>query len=252
MNNFELEKILNTELQSNKISDYAPNGLQIEGKKEIKKIVTGVTACLPLIEKAIELKADAILVHHGYFWKNEETTIKGMKARRIKALLENNINLYAYHLPLDMHPTLGNNAMLAKKLNLTNLQYLENGLIIGGDLPTSLESKDLAQKLEQILDHTPLVCDEFVYPFTNKKITSLAITSGGGQNFINQALNAGFDAFLSGEISEHTTHYSREQGIYFYACGHHATEKFGIIALGDWLKENHKFDVTFIDIPNPA
>ncbi|QLB14695.1 Nif3-like dinuclear metal center hexameric protein [Mannheimia granulomatis] len=252
--NLELEQILNNKLNSPAINDYAPNGLQVEGKTTICKIITGVTASLPLIEKAIEKKADAILVHHGYFWKSENPCIRGMKGRRIKQLLTNDINLFGYHLPLDIHPELGNNAQLAKHLGVTNLQGLEdhpNSIPMFGEFETPISAEELKQRLEKALQRTVILCNEFVST-PQKTIKKVGICSGGGQGYIDLAFEKGCDAFISGEISEQTTHSAREQGIYYFACGHHATERDGVKALGEWLAEEYGLEVEFIDIDNPA
>lgn len=254
ISNLELEQILDTKLNSQSISDYAPNGLQVEGKKTIQKIITGVTASLPLIEKAIEKKADAILVHHGYFWKSENPCIRGMKGKRIKQLLVNDINLFGYHLPLDIHPELGNNAQLAKHLGVTNLQGLEdnpNSIPMYGELETPISAEELKQRLEKTLQRAVILCNEFVF-HPQKLIKKIGICSGGGQGYIDLAFEKGCDAFISGEISEQTTHSAREQGIYYFACGHHATERDGVKALGEWLAQEYGLEVEFIDIDNPA
>ena len=255
LNNLELEQILDQKLNSNAIADYAPNGLQVEGRQTVKKIVTGVTATLPLIEKAIEKQADAILVHHGYFWKSEKPCIRGMQGKRIKQLLVNDINLYGYHLPLDIHPELGNNARLAQQLGIGALSGLEdkpNSIPVWGTLETPVSAQELAQRLEQILQRKPIVCDEFVADYPQKMIKTVGICTGGGQGYIDLAAAKGIDAFISGEISEQTTHSAREQGIYYFACGHHATERDGIKALGEWLAKEYGLSVEFIDIDNPA
>ena len=255
LNNLELEQIIDQKLNSNAIADYAPNGLQVEGRQTVKKIITGVTATLPLIEKAIEKQADAILVHHGYFWKSENPCIRGMKGKRIKQLLVNDINLYGYHLPLDIHPELGNNARLAQQLGIVELAGLEdksNSIPVWGTLETAVSAQELAQRLEQILQRKPIVCDEFVADYPQKMIKTVGICTGGGQGYIDLAAAKGIDAFISGEISEQTTHSAREQGIYYFACGHHATERAGIKALGEWLAKEYGLSDEFIDIDNPA
>lgn len=254
ISNLELEQILNQKLNSAAISDYAPNGLQVEGKREIRKIITGVTASLPLIEQAIARQADTILVHHGYFWKSENPCIRGMKGKRIKQLLQNDINLFGYHLPLDIHPELGNNARLAAKIGVQNLQGLEdkpNSIPMYGELAEPISASELRKRLAETLGREPIVCDEFV-GFAQKSIKTVAICTGGGQGYIDLAAEKGIDAFISGEISEQTTHSAREQGIYFYACGHHATERDGVKALGEWLAAQYDIEVEFIDIDNPA
>ncbi|MGX2969256.1 Nif3-like dinuclear metal center hexameric protein [Ursidibacter sp. B-7004-1] len=255
LTNLELEQILDTKLNSKMISDYAPNGLQVEGRKEIKKIITGVTASLPLIEQAIAKKADAILVHHGYFWKSENPCIRGMKGKRIKQLLVNDINLFGYHLPLDIHSELGNNAQLAQKIGVQNLQGLEdkaNSIPVYGELPQAISAEELKIRLEKALQRNLVLCNEFVDEFPQKLIKTVGICTGGGQGYIDLAAAKGIDAFISGEISEQTTHSAREQGIYYFACGHHATERDGVKALGEWLTKEYGLDVEFIDIDNPA
>lgn len=255
LTNIQLEQILDEKLNSPAVSDYAPNGLQVEGKREIRKIITGVTASLPLIERAIAEQADAILVHHGYFWKSESPCIRGMKGKRIKQLMVNDINLFGYHLPLDMHPELGNNAQLAKLIGGKNLRGLEDSphsIPMVCELDNPISAQDLKQKLEAGLQRAVILCDEFIDDFAHKPIKTVGICSGGGQGYIDLAVAKGCDAFISGEISEQTTHSAREQGIYYFSCGHHATERDGIKALGEWLVANYALDVEFIDIDNPA
>lgn len=255
LTNFELEYILDEKLNSKMITDYAPNGLQVEGKREIRKIITGVTATLPLIEQAITKQADAILVHHGYFWKSENPCIRGMKGKRIKQLLANDINLFAYHLPLDIHAELGNNAQLAKRLGAIHFQGLEDkasSIPAVAEFEHPVSATELAARLEHILNRKPIVCHEFTAEFPQKLIKKIGICSGGGQGYIDLAYQKGCDAFISGEISEQTTHSAREQGIYYFACGHHATERDGVKALGEWLTSQYQLEVEFIDIDNPA
>lgn len=255
LSNLELEQLIDEKLNSKVINDYAPNGLQVEGKVQIQRIITGVTATLPLIEKAIEKNADAILVHHGYFWKSESPCIRGMKGKRIKQLLVNDINLFGYHLPLDIHSELGNNAQLAKKLGVINLQGLEdrpNSIPVYGELETPISAQDLANRIETALNRKPILCDEFIADYPHKLIRKVGICTGGGQGYIDLAASKGCDAFISGEISEQTTHSAREQGIYYFACGHHATERDGVKALGEWLAKEYGLEVEFIDIDNPA
>lgn len=251
MNNLELERLLNEKLSTDKINDYAPNGLQVEGKAEIKKIITGVTASQALIDYAVAQQADAVLVHHGYFWKSENPCIRGMKGKRIKTLLVNDINLYGYHLPLDVHPELGNNAKLAQLLGIGDLQPLENGstsIPVWGMLKEPVTAEEFAQRIEQVLQRKPLICTENG-PHLIRKIS---ICTGGGQGYIDLAAAQGCDAFITGEVSEQTIHSAREQGIHFFAAGHHATERYGIKALGEWLATEYGLDVEFKDIDNPA
>ncbi|MGR5077724.1 Nif3-like dinuclear metal center hexameric protein [Photobacterium swingsii] len=252
MNNLQLESVLNKLLSPHLIKDYCPNGLQVEGKAEVKKIVTGVTACQALIDRAIEENADALVVHHGFFWKGEASEIRGMKYRRIKALMDNGINLYAYHLPLDVHSELGNNAQLAQLLGVDVLGGLEEGnpksVAIYGQLEEPLTGDELAARIAMTLHREPL----HIGDNAPTKIKTLGWCTGGGQDFIELAAQKGLDAFISGEISERTTHIARELGIHYFGAGHHATERYGVKALGEWLAKEHQFDVTFIDIDNPV
>ena len=251
MNNLELERLLNEKLSTDRINDYAPNGLQVEGKAEIKKIITGVTASQALIDYAVAQQADAVLVHHGYFWKSENPCIRGMKGKRIKTLLVNDINLYGYHLPLDVHPELGNNAKLAQLLGIIDLQPLENSstsIPVWGMLKDPVNAEEFAHRIEQVLHRKPLICTENG-PHLIRKV---GICTGGGQSYIDLAAAQGCDVFITGEVSEQTIHSAREQGIHFFAAGHHATERYGIKALGEWLAAEYGLDVEFKDIDNPA
>jgi len=247
----ELEQVLNSLLKPEMIKDFCPNGLQIEGAKQVNKIITGVTATQELIEQAILKKADAILVHHGFFWKNESYVIKGMKYQRIKALIENNINLFAYHLPLDIHAELGNNAQLAKLLGIDVKGPLELGnplsVAIHGEFTQAITGEELSTRISEKLSRPCL----HIAPDSNKKIKRIAWCTGGGQGYIELAAEQGFDAFISGEASEQTTHVAKEMDIHFFAAGHHATERYGVKALGEYLNKTHGLDVEFIDIDNP-
>ncbi|MDU4940283.1 MAG: type 2 GTP cyclohydrolase I [Mixta calida] len=247
MNNFELEQIVNQQLNSAAFSDYTPNGLQVEGREHVKKIVTGVTACQALLDEAVRLQADAVMVHHGYFWKNEAPAIKGMKRRRLRTLLANDINLYGWHLPLDAHPELGNNAQLAQALGI-HVQGDIQPLVPWGELQEPLSGEALAARIGEALGRQPLHCGDNA----PAQIRRIAWCSGGGQGFIDSAAAFGVDAFITGEVSEQTIHSARENGLHFFAAGHHATERGGIRALGEWLAAQHQLDVTFIDIDNPA
>lgn len=234
-----------------KIKDYCPNGLQVEGREKIEMIVTGVTATQALIERAVELEADAVIVHHGYFWKNEDPRIIGMKKSRLSTLLKHNINLFAYHLPLDVHASVGNNAQLAKMLDIELLGGLEPhksiSVPVHGRLlaPQSLES--FATLVEQKFNRKPLVVRG-----SERVIETIGICSGGAQGYIDIAANANLDAYLTGEVSEQTVHVAREMGIHFIAAGHHATERYGVKALGEHIHEQFGVEVQFIDIDNPA
>ncbi|MDY0251245.1 MAG: Nif3-like dinuclear metal center hexameric protein [Pseudomonas sp.] len=242
----EIEQFLNV----NAISDYCPNGLQVEGKTHIQRIVSGVTASQALIDAAIELQADAILVHHGYFWKGEDQRVIGMKQRRLKALLTHDINLLAYHLPLDVHPEVGNNVQLAQRLGLTVTGPLQPdnprnvGLI--GELETSISATEFAKRMEQVLDRKPLVIDH------QQPIKRVAWCTGGAQGYIEQAIMAGADAYITGEVSERTFHEAQENGISFFAAGHHATERYGVQALGEWLAQRFGIEHHYVECNNPV
>lgn len=252
MNNLELERLLNEQLNVAAIKDYCPNGLQVEGKSEINKIITGVTASQALIDQAILANADAILVHHGYFWKGENEQVRGMKRLRLKALLTHDINLYAYHLPLDIAPELGNNAQLAALLNISNTGPLEVGNTLSvarwGELDTPLSGTQLSERLENVLGRSIL----HVGDTGPNIIRRVGFCTGGGQGFIDLAAAQGMDAFITGEVSEQTVHVARECGIHFFAAGHHATERYGVKALGEWLAAEQGLQVSFIDVDNPA
>ncbi len=246
----KLHAYLNELLQPWLVKDYAPNGLQVEGGPEIKKIVTGVSASEALIDCAIEKEADAILVHHGYFWKSEDAVVIGMKKNRLKKLLLNDLNLLAYHLPLDIHPVLGNNAQLAKLLDIKIQRPLEPwnkySVAMKGKLSTPMSGEELSNKIKQSLSRKPFYC-----PGQKEKISTVAWCTGGGQHFIELAATQGVDAFITGEVSEQTIHVSREMGIHFFAAGHHATERYGVKALGEHLAEKLDIEVEFVDIDNP-
>ena len=252
MNRQQLCSYLNELLAVTTIKDYCPNGLQVEGKKEIHNIVTGVTACQALIDQAIEQNADAILVHHGYFWKGEAYPITGMKHQRISKLIKHDINLLAYHLPLDVHPRLGNNIQLAKQLHLTpSEQIFDTGTSpsYGILCTTSQTLSSLTHQIETTLKRPPMVIGAENKANTIQKV---AICTGGAQDFIEQAYNSGADVYVSGEISERTTHIAKELGIHYVAAGHHATERYGIQALGEHISKRFHLKHQFIDIDNPV
>lgn len=249
--NLELKTYLDGLLRVNEISDYCPNGLQVEGKCNIRKIVTGVTASQALIDKAIDVNADAILVHHGYFWKGETQVITGMKKKRIAALLANDINLYGYHLPLDVHPEYGNNRQLGDLLQVENIraatQIKPVGVVMLGELSEPMSASTLQEQLQQLLGRQVLV-----ETTEGSTLKSIAWCTGGGQGFIESAVELGVDGFITGEVSEQTIHTAREMNMSFFAAGHHATERYGIKALGEHIRDHFAIDVEFIDIPNPA
>jgi dinuclear metal center YbgI/SA1388 family protein len=236
-------------LDAARISDYCPNGLQVEGRPQVSKIVSGVTASQELIDAAIEAEADVLLVHHGYFWKGENPCITGMKQRRLKALLTNDISLLAYHLPLDVHPEVGNNVQLAAKLGITveGLLEPENTRTVGlvGSLPEAMSAQAFARHVANVMGREPLLVEGA------DMIRRIGWCTGGGQGYIDQAIAAGVDLYLTGEASEQTFHSARENGISFIAAGHHATERYGVQALGDYLARRFAVEHVFIDCPNP-
>ncbi|AJI45081.1 Nif3-like dinuclear metal center hexameric protein [Francisella tularensis subsp. novicida] len=244
----ELENYLNTYFAIEQFKDYCPNGLQVQGDRDIKKVITAVTACQKLIDQAIAENADAIVVHHGYFWKGENYPIVGIKYQRIAKLIKNGIHLFGYHLPLDGHSKIGNNILLAKKLNLTNIEFFETGskpdISVIGNCNLDLES--FINLIESQLDRKPTVIA------AKQQNNKVAICTGGAQDFIEFAYQAGADTFISGEISERTTHLAHELGINYIAAGHHATEKEGVKAIAELLKQKFNLETKFIDITNPA
>ncbi|MCF7980702.1 MAG: Nif3-like dinuclear metal center hexameric protein [Pseudomonadales bacterium] len=248
---FDLVALCDQLMQPWRFQDYCPNGLQVEGRDRVNKIVTGVTASQALIKVAIAQKADVILVHHGYFWKGDDLRIKGMLRHRLGALLKNDISLLAYHLPLDAQPDFGNNVRLAQVLGLQVTgpmdpgQELSMGLI--GRLPTPMTGKEFSNHLQKKLGRTPLHIAG-----KKKQIETIAWCTGAAQGFIDKASELKVDAYLTGEISEPTTHVARETGIHFFAAGHHATERYGVQALGERLADELNIEHQFIDIDNPA
>lgn len=237
-------------LRAGEIADYCPNGLQVEGRPCVRRLVSGVTASLALVEAAIAADADLILVHHGYFWKGEDPRLVGMKGRRIRLLLRHDIGLLAYHLPLDAHPQLGNNAQLARRLGIVPDGSIDGGtapLLWRGSFEQPLAPDRLAERLRTVLQRPPLHVQA-----GPAVIRTIAWCTGAGQRFAEQAALAGVDAFLSGEISEPTAHVAREYGMHYFAAGHHATERFGVQALGDHLAERFGLEHRFIDVDNPA
>ena len=245
-NRTEILSKINEWLEPENFQDYAPNGLQVEGKEEVNTIITGVTASQALIDEAIKQNADMILVHHGYFWKGEDQCIRGMKKNRIKQLLENDINLVAYHLPLDDHPEYGNNRQLADVLDIQNPKLL-GGLVWQGKLKEPMSPEKFGLHIARALHRNPLHVGE-----GSDTIETVAWCTGAAQGFINTAIEAGIDAFISGEISEPTTHTARECGIHYFAAGHHATERYGVQALGKALAEEFGINYQFIDCDNPV
>ena len=246
-----LTDYLNERLSVGKIADYCPNGLQVEGRANIHRLVTGVTASKRFLDAAIDAGADAVLVHHGYFWKGESPCITGPKAERIRCLLRHDISLLAYHLPLDVHAEWSNNACLARLLGISVTGQLDaggvEGLLWHGQLAEPQPVDGFAMQVAVALGRPPLMVGE-----GPERVQRIAWCSGGGQGFISVAADLGVDLYLSGEISEPTTHIAREAGMHYLAAGHHATERGGVQALGEHLAEAFGLDHHFIDDHNPA
>lgn len=236
-------------LQPGRFQDYCPNGLQVEGKSEVRRIVSGVTASQAFIDAALEAGADLLLVHHGYFWKGEDQRIQGMKKQRLQTLLAQDVSLLAYHLPLDAHAELGNNRQLAERLGIQGAKPLnpDGGLVWVGELETAMSAEAFAGLLEDRLARRPLHVGG-----GRADIRKVAWCTGAAQGFINQALEAGVDAYVSGEISEPTVHTARECGIHYFSAGHHATERYGVQAVGERLARELGVEHQFIDIDNPV
>lgn len=250
VNRNQLSQFLADQLQTVKINDYCPNGLQVEGIDQIKVIVSGVTASLALIEAAINLKADALLVHHGYFWRGENPCVVGQKYQRLKKLMSANMSLYAYHLPLDVHPVWGNNVQLAKQLGLiVEGTFAEQSLACFGyanDVGLCTAG-DFSRWVETKLGRTPLLIGS-----PHQSLGRIAWCTGAAQHFLSDAIHIGATLYLSGEISEPTVHLARESGVAYLACGHHATERYGIQALGQAIAERFGITHYFVDIANPV
>jgi dinuclear metal center YbgI/SA1388 family protein len=235
-------------LQVTRFRDYCPNGLQVQGRDEIRTIVSGVTASMALLEAAAERKADLVLVHHGYFWRNEDPRIQGMKRGRLKFLLERDINLAAYHLPLDAHPELGNNAQLGQVMGIAADGLAGDPPIIAyGSLKQPLTLAAFGAQLHQALNRMPMLIGD-----ADKRLSRIAWCTGAAQGHFEEAIALGVDAFLSGEISEQTVHQARESGVAYIGAGHHATERYGIQALGRHLADKFGLQHFFVDIENPV
>ena len=244
----ELRDYIGSLLAVSHFRDYSPNGVQIEGKAVVNRIATGVTASQAVLEAATAWGADAIIVHHGYFWRNEEAPITGIKKHRIAHLLRHDISLLAYHLPLDAHSELGNNAQLAGRLGMTIQGHFgEQDIACYGTLKQPQGLRQLSRNIEHVLQRTPQV-----FGRANSEITRIAWCSGGGQSYFEQAVALGVDAFLTGEISEQNVHVAQETGVAFIAAGHHATEKFGVQALGAYLAAQVGIEHCFFDQDNPV
>lgn len=244
----ELQAHLDELLEVPRFRDYSPNGLQVEGRAEVQRIVAGVTACQALVEAAIERGADALLVHHGWFWKGEDGRITGLRKARIGRLLAHDINLLAYHLPLDAHAELGNNAQLAARLGwVAEGRFGEQDIAWLGRTAAPTTAGELAQSIAIGLGRTPQLIGD-----AGRPVVRIGWCTGGAQGYFEQAIALGVDAYVSGEISEQTVHLARESGVAYLAAGHHATERFGAEALARHLAERFGLHCEFVDIDNPV
>jgi dinuclear metal center YbgI/SA1388 family protein len=236
-------------LEVHQFQDYCPNGLQVEADRPIRRLITGVTASQRLIDAAVAAQADALLVHHGFFWKGEAQPLVGVKGRRVRTLNQAGISLLAYHLPLDAHPELGNNRQLAAMLELPNPQPTgaPGDLLWTAELAEPLAAAGLVERIEQVLERTPLHLAALDRP-----LRRIAWCTGAAQGFIERAAALGADAYLSGEVSEQTVHLARELGVDYFAAGHHATERYGVQALGARLAQTFGLEHQYIEIDNPV
>lgn len=240
-------------LQPERFEDYCPNGLQVEGRGSIARLATGVTACQALLDAAVAWGADALLVHHGYFWRGEAPQVVGMKRRRLATLLAAEVSLLAYHLPLDAHPQLGNNACLGRLMGfeLQNQAPLQPGVARGlgniGNLPAAIPALEFVNRLAQITGRAPLHVGD-----PEALVRRIAWCTGAAQEYIGAAVAGGADLFVTGEASEQTVHTAREESIHFVAAGHHATERYGVQAVGEHLAAQFSIEHRFIDIDNPV
>lgn len=246
MDRNELAAYLDVLLECGRFRDYCPNGLQVEGRPEIRRIVCAVSASLALLEAAREDGADAVLVHHGWFWRGEDGRVIGIRRARLKTLLENDLSLFAYHLPLDAHAGFGNNAQLARRLGwAVEGRFGEQDVGFLGRAEGS--AQEIADRLALELGRLPLLVGD-----AGRRVGRIAWCSGGAQDYFEDALATGADLFVSGEISEQTVHLARETGMAFLAAGHHATERYGVMALGERLRAQFGIDCEFVDIDNPV
>ncbi|WP_374337219.1 Nif3-like dinuclear metal center hexameric protein [Methyloversatilis sp.] len=248
MDRTQLQRHLDELLEAARFKDYCPNGLQVEGAADVLRVVCGVTASLALIEAAIERRAQAILVHHGWFWRGEDVRIVGLRRARISRLLAHDINLFAYHLPLDAHAELGNNAGLGRALGLRPTRMSgEQGLLWFGELDAPMPAHALAARFGEVSGRQPLLVGD-----GGREVRCVAWCTGGAQGMFEQAIDAGAELYVSGEISEQTTHLARESGVPYIAAGHHATERYGVQALAAYLTQTLRLQAEFVDIDNPV
>jgi dinuclear metal center YbgI/SA1388 family protein len=242
----ELIQYVDETINPKPIEDYCHNGLQLEGRREVSRLITGVTLCAEVITSAVEWGADAILVHHGIFWKGDALRLGGMRRERLKLLLQHDIAVIGYHLPLDFHPTYGNNALIARGLGLDGETLLGRSGVLVASSPQPVPLSELKVRLAALVGQ-----DVDVAEGDGRPIKSIGICSGGAQKFLGLAIESGCDAFITGEKSIDCYHSARESGVAFLAAGHHATERFGVRALGEHLAERFGIEHRFVDLPNP-
>ncbi len=245
----ELRNHLDTLLDAQRLKDYCPNGLQVEGRPEVRRVLCGVTASQALLERAAAGGHDAVFVHHGLFWKGEDGRVTGFRRQRLRTLLANDINLFAYHLPLDVHPVLGNNAQLAQRMAWQGEGRFADQELgwIGRPARLGQSAQSIADALAQTLGRTPLLVGD-----GQRAVQRAAWCTGGAQGYFEQAILAGADLYVSGEISEQTVHLARESGVPFIAAGHHATERYGAQAVAAYLVDALGLEAEFIDLDNPV
>lgn len=246
----ELASYMDTLLEVERYKDYGPNGLQVEGKSQISKVVCGVTASLALIEEAIAMQADAIIVHHGLFWQGQDRRLVGWMKGRVQQLMVHDINLYAYHLPLDGAAGIGNNAMLGERLGLKVGAFIgDQGIMALGEPEdeNGMSLEELAHRVKDALQRVPVVI-----PGDGRALKKIAWCSGGAQGYFEEAIAAGADAYVTGEISEPQMHYAHESGVAFLACGHHATERYGVQALTEHVAKRFGLTYGYCELDNPA
>ena len=247
----QLQQAFDGLLQPERFKDYGPNGLQVEGREEVRRIVSGVTASRALIEAAVQAQADAVFVHHGLFWRGQDGRVTGWMKQRLALLLAHDINLFAYHLPLDAHPELGNNVQLARQLALApRARFGEQELGQIGERADGGSFEDAAQLARHVEDR--LGRSVTLVAGNAQPVRTIAWCTGGAQGYFEAAIAAGAQAFLTGEISEPQAHYARECGVSFLACGHHATERYGAPAVAGHVAAELGLEHRFIDIDNPA
>ncbi len=248
MHREDLRNCLDTLLDAARFRDYCPNGMQVEGRAEVRRVVCGVSASQALVDAAVARGADALVVHHGWFWKSDDPTVRGHRKKRLAAMLAADINLYAYHLPLDAHAELGNNAQLAKRLGWTVTgRFADQDIGFLGEPAAISTVGAIAAALGGALSRAPQVIGDAA-----RAVKRIAWCSGGAQDYFEQAVAAGADAYVSGEISERTVHLARETGVAYVAAGHHATERYGVMALAEHLARECALQCEYVEIDNPV